>query len=324
MVTLNHDCFDDRLRPVTRSSLKKYLIELFKDSSLEDLIGMITNEQLESIEYIRLSHGKDACRKTSLLFNPHRLDTKVSGAGKYTCFTALQLERLCDNLSRLLLYKSDSRGALYSSFQWGFGGVPFAAEFSPPLARDLFLRYSQCNRGAKVLDPCAGWGGRMLGISVVGGAYVGYEPSTKTFTGLQKLGDFISRMIGKFDFRIECIPFEDSCEEDNSFDFALTSPPYYNTEQYSDESSNSLNRYGSFDDWVGGFYVPLITKTMNALKPDGRFILNVGDRKYPLSTVLFDHFSTMYKISEIPSKLCNHGAGKNPRDGEKFYLIEKK
>ena len=114
------------------------------------------------------------------------------------------------------------------------------------------------------------------------------------------------------------MPYEDF-QTDEKFDIALTSPPYYDTEKYSEEMTNSLNRYSTFDTWIDGFYRPLILDTINRLKDNASFILNVGDRKYPLSDTLFKicEENGLY-VERITDYLSGNGENK-----EKFYRITK-
>jgi tRNA G10 N-methylase Trm11 len=179
------------------------------------------------------------------------------------------------------------------------------------------------NKESKILDPCAGWGGRMIGASVVCNNYTCFDPSTKTYNGLIKLYKWLKGFNDNFNADINKLPFEDSKLEKESFDFALTSPPYYNTEKYSDEETNSLNRYKTFDEWTNGFYIPLIKKTMRALKHNCTFVLNIGSRKYPLNQILINNFSSIYEISKLHGKLsASNGLGKKG-EGETFYAIKK-
>jgi site-specific DNA-adenine methylase len=80
-----------------------------------------------------------------------------------------------------------------------------------------------------------------------------------------------------------CAPFEDVDLEDTQFDIALTSPPYYDTENYSDEETQSFRRWTSFEKWVRGFLHPLLVNTLAHLKPGSPFIINVGNCKYDLT-----------------------------------------
>ena len=163
----------------------------------------------------------------------------------------------------------------------------------------------------------------MIGISVVTNYYECFEPSTKTFAGLMTLYSFVSSMNKDFQAKINILSFEDCELEPETFDFAITSPPYYNTEIYCDEETNSCNRYSDFDKWVDGFYLPLIEKTMTALKVGKVFILNIGSRVYPLNQILMDNFSGKYRITKEKNYLAGiAGLGKKG-EGETFYVIKK-
>jgi hypothetical protein len=204
----------------------------------------------------------------------------------------------------------------------GMGGNPIISEFPPAKVRDYLDEYG-IGKNNKVLDPCAGWGGRMLGVSVKCNSYTCFEPSTKTYDGLNKLYAFIQAFNPEFKANINCLPFEESKLKNNSYDFAITSPPYFDTENYSDEKTNSPNRYKTFDKWLDGFYLPLIDKTMKALKPNCYFLLNIGSRKYPLSESLKTNFDKIYQIKQIKGKLNNAKGHGKTGEGETFYAIKK-
>lgn len=156
----------------------------------------------------------------------------------------------------------------------------------------------------------------MIGAASIGAYYHGFEPSKQTYEGLIKLGNFLKSFQNGFNFKIENIPFEDSKLNDN-YDFALTSPPYYDTEIYSDELTNSCNRYKTFEEWVIKFYIPMIQQT---LKYSKYFVLNIGSRTYNLKKILLDNFTS---IKEIESRLSGSGGLGRENDGkETFYLIK--
>lgn len=91
----------------------------------------------------------------------------------------------------------------------------------------------------------------------------------------------------------------------------------------SDEPTNSLNRYRTFEEWCEKFYIPLIEKTMNTLKPNCTFVLNIGDRRYPLSKVLLENFGDKYQITKLKDCLVNYGLNRVYGKGESFYAITK-
>lgn len=316
-----------------RESLQKELSLIFNESlTIEQLVNYITNDFYETLEYHQLCFGLSSCQKTSLLFNPHRLDTKA-GKSKLSCFEALKDYNFLNGLSRMILYerkqkrdnyKSRFGELLYQSLGYNINGVQYVNEIHPIISRDLALKY--CNGlTSKVLDPCAGWGGRMIGFSTVVFEYYGFEPYTKTYDGLNKLGEWIKKRNNNFNFSIQNMPFEDSTLKDSYFDFAFTSPPYYDTEKYGNEETNSHNRYKNFEQWCDLFYLPMIQKTMTALKKDCSFVLNIGSRIYPLNDVLKSNFSSKYSIEKEKDFLKGKKSGlkNNKNEGETFYRIVK-
>lgn len=316
-----------------RESLQKELSLIFNnDLTLQKLVNFITNDFSETLEYHQLCFGLSSCQKTSLLFNPHRLDTKA-GKSKLSCFEALKDYNFLNGLSRMILHERKQKGdnyksrygeLLYQILAFNINGVQYVNEIHPLISRNLALKY--CNGlNSKVLDPCAGWGGRMLGFSTVCAKYYGYEPYTDTYNGLNNLGSWIKKRNENFDFKIENLPFEDAVIEHNDFDFAFTSPPYYDTEKYGNEKTNSYNRYKSFNDWCDLFYLPMIQKTMDSLKKDCSFVLNIGSRIYPLNEVLKSNFSNKYLIEKEKDMLQGKKSGlkNNENEGETFYRIVK-
>lgn len=308
---------------IDRNSLYPILFDLLQTMTLNDFVRTFTNEFRETIEYVNLRDGKNTCQNTSLLFNPHRLNTRSKNSAM-SVFEAVKTESFVSGLARAILFDKQydkNKDYLLNSFRLGINGVQYINEFQPYVARDLCKKYL-LDKNSRVLDPCAGWGGRMIGVSAVCGDYTCFEPARETFKGLIKLYDFILRIDHDFIAVLNNLPFEDAKLKNDFFDFALTSPPYYDTELYTDEETNSLNRYKSFEGWCAGFYVPMIQKTMDALKPGCTFVLNIGSRNYPLSDVLKRNFQK-YKIEKLEDYLSGaQGLGKTG-EGETFYAITK-
>lgn len=329
---------EEMKQPISRELLAGQIFEVLQNITLEQFVGLLTNEFNEVIQYAGLSHGEKTCQKTSLLFNPHRLATRTKHS-KMSVYEAIRNREFMSGLARALLFKKGRvNELLYQVIQLGVNGVQYVNEFPPHVAVELCRQY-RVKPSDYVLDPCAGWGGRMIGVSVVANNYIGYEPATRTFNGLKNMAGFIRKMNPDFYAAIRHQPFEDStCRirnmnlfsdappdtlPANTFDFALTSPPYYDTEIYSDEPTNSLNRYPTFEKWCDGFYLPMIQKTMDALKPGKTFVLNIGSRKYPLNKIMIGCFGGRYNISRLSSKLSGTaGLGKDG-EGETFYAIRK-
>jgi len=311
---------------IPREDLARALVACFKGISLEDFIPYLTNPFLEIIEYARLCRGARTCMKTSLLFNPHRLTVICKNRGKNSVLSSLSDESWLSGLARACLAQArngvSQHTLLFRSLCMGVNGTQIALEFPPYTARDICKMFG-VKVGDWVLDPCAGWGGRMLGISSIGANYYACEPATQTHAGLLKLLAFIHQLKPDFRAKVHCLPYEDAELRSNHFDFAITSPPYYDTEHYADEPTNSWVRYDSFDSWCGGFYKPFIMKTIDALKPGKTFVVNIGDRQYPLSEALFKICGKRYRPRLLPRFITTVGLGKVPKEGEKFYAIRK-
>lgn len=300
--------------------------------TLSEFAHLFINEVSAVEEFFRLCHGINAGKTISLLFNPHRLNIVTEHtinriSNPMSIYESLSdkgneihIEKI-DGLARLYLYNLEQGVAnpFYATIQRGYNGVTYVNEFPPYVARQIIKRYADTSKPVSVLDPCGGWGGRMIGCaSIPNTRYVCCEPCNATYNGLVKLGKWLQTLQPSFKFEPYTLPYEEFITYDE-FDIALTSPPYYDTEKYSDEETNSLNRYKTFEDWVEGFYKPLILNTVNRLKENAPFILNIGDRKYPLSETLFKicKENGLY-VERITDYLSGNGENK-----EKFYCITK-
>lgn len=309
---------------IERDTLARALYAQLKDITLDDFVAMFTNSFEAVVDYANLTIGEKTGQRISLLYNPHRLDT---GTKRFpiSLYQALKDESFVRGLARVVLLnkkKGATKDLLYASVGMGVQGTSYVQEFPPHVARDLALEYG-LSKFCKVLDPCAGWGGRMLGFSTVCDYYTCCEPSTRTAVGLRHILRFIQSFRSDFQADIHESPFEDVRLPDASFDFAMTSPPYYDTERYAPgEAANSFNRYATFDAWCVGFYAPLIHRTMQALKPGACFVINIGSRLYPLNDKLLEISRDRYVVQKQEGKLsASNGLGKSG-EGETFYEVK--
>ena len=302
-----------------RETLFEALKVNLRSMSLEEVVGQFINKTQAMEEFYKLCNGVNACKTVSLLFNPHRLSTDTE-KDDLSVYESFQHDDKLSGLARLYLYNLEHgvNNAFYNTIQRGYQNIQYVNEFPPMVARTIYQRY--CKDSFDILDPCAGWGGRMIGCaSLPNTTYTAFEPSTKTWEGLNKLGEWLKLMQPNFKYQVYHLPYEDKPDLEKKFDMALTSPPYYDTEHYSDEPTNSLNRYSTFEDWVEHFYKPLILTTVDLLKDEGVFVINVGSRKYPLEKTLYEicENNNLY-CTRITDYLSGNGEGK-----EKFFCISK-
>jgi|GEM_PF-1866316 len=140
--------------------------------------------------------------------------------------------------------------------------------FRPAYARYLYDRY--CPEGKTTWDPCAGWGGRLLGAAAANVRYIGTEIDALTVEGNRRLAS---------DLRHDAEIIEGSAlgADIPQVDFVFTSPPYYDVEQYSDHPEQPHMRFGSEEDWVEGFLLPLVRKARSVLPQGCAMALNLSD-----------------------------------------------
>ena len=149
--------------------------------------------------------------------------------------------------------------------------------------------------GAKrVLDPCCGWGGRMLGTLAASkdAIYVGCEPDPNTFKGLKGiLEDAALPQTVRSRAQVLEKPAEIGLTDIaamEKFDLVLTSPPYFNLELYT-AGDQSTAKYKTWEQWTEKWLKPVILGCLACLKEGGVSCWSVkdfkSDKKYPLAEV---------------------------------------
>jgi len=161
-------------------------------------------------------------------------------------------------------YLSELRRGVYFNYK-----LAKSTMYRPQMAKMVIT-----NLGAKrVLDPCAGWGGRMLGTVAAGAEYVAFEPNTETYESLLKLTKFLG-----IENKVRIIK-DSALEMDKhnigEFDLVLTSPPYFDLEVYSHENTQSINGCNSYSMWLDEFLKPLIELSLSHMNEDGWSCWNV-------------------------------------------------
>ena len=152
-------------------------------------------------------------------------------------------------------------------------------------------------KAKRVLDPCSGWGGRMLGCLSAGEDcyYVGCEPDPNTSRGLRNILEDADALPVSVRSRGKIIehPFESSItmkelDKMGKFDMILTSPPYFNLELYT-SGDQSTNLYPTWEEWIEHWLKPVILNCLSRLKEGGVSCWSVknfkSDKKYLLADV---------------------------------------
>lgn len=167
------------------------------------------------------------------------------------------------------------------------------AAFPPFHARFLADTFLPNEGDCLVLDPCAGWGGRLLGTLCVNRTatvrYFGVDPERRNKDAYENLlkrvqvylkGEVKGPREADFSYR----PFEDWIISPKAkamrgkADLIMTSPPYFSAENYNTTNTRqSANRYRTYEQWREMFYRKLVQGAYDLLKPNGVFVLNIAN-----------------------------------------------
>ena len=155
-------------------------------------------------------------------------------------------------------------------------GSQMVSNFRPVTASMLYKLF--CDEGDTVWDMSCGWGGRLLASVKADINYIGTDPNTQTQKGL---GQMI-KTFGKSNrtYELHTLGSEEYRPEKNSLDFAFTSPPYFDTEKYSEtETTQSYLKYSNINAWKEEFLRKTIDNVYYGLKKNHFMALNVADVK---------------------------------------------
>ena len=208
---------------------------------------------------------------------------------KQNCDHTIRSAFFDDDYLKKFIQKSLAYGSnIMDLIRWGrmVARVGYVVNFRPAVAKVLYELYSPRDSDSKVLDTSAGYGGRLLGAWAASNVseYIGIDPNTETALNAGKLITYLDENFPNLKkTEVLCIGSETFTGENypqyqNYFDIAFTSPPYFNTEVYSTEETQSCNMFNTYDLWVKGFLRPTIHNTIDALKEDGVFSINIFEK----------------------------------------------
>lgn len=152
-------------------------------------------------------------------------------------------------------------------------GTQMASNFRPSAAKAIYSKFAP---HGTVWDMSCGHGGRLLGaLSAPIAKYIGTDPSTPTMAGLLRmvsdLGTLSPTQIELHQCGSEVfVPSE-------PVDFCFTSPPYFNTERYTEEPTQSWKKFPTLEKWLDGFLRKTVRNCGRCLKPSGILALNVSE-----------------------------------------------
>jgi len=167
-----------------------------------------------------------------------------------------------------------------------YSGTQAVSNFSPVAAAALYHKFLP-EEGGIVFDPSCGWGGRLLGAISCKRVhkYIGCDPGTETFKGLERMRDELlpmARSMGRhLDVEIYRLGSETKEMRDalkpNSVGLVFSSPPYFAQEIYTDDPTQSWKKYPDQESWLNGFMGDTLDNCHYALKPGGILAINIAN-----------------------------------------------
>lgn len=285
------------LRNLTEEEFERYLPDLAEQLSQVDYHFNYTNDELiedwkKLQKYINNDFGTAAQTRPGMKlcehFFPNFFDIKNSkGVGFKDYWTPEKLQKVIkwNRSSHSTPYLSEMRrGVIFCN------GLTKNTMYRPHLAKMINMYYKSKN----TIDPCCGWGGRLLGTVSAGANYTGYEPNSETYQHLLELCDFlnINNKVKLYNIGAE------KAELLENYDLSITSPPYYNLEIYSDESTQCENQYNTYDEWKINWLFPIIDNFSAHCAVTCWNVANVG--KIKLIDNIEQHLSNKgYQIDQI-------------------------
>lgn len=169
-------------------------------------------------------------------------------------------------------------GNVFECFRINLGSVVM---FKATTAKYLYKKY----RAKSVLDPTAGWGGRMLGAWSLGIDYTGCDTNIEMTQAYDNMIAFLNAETG-FDNALFAVDngaklnmIWDSCLNVDfsklDYDFVLTSPPYVNLELY-----EHMTPWETDQAFYELFFIPLWQKCVDNIRKGGHVCFNISPKMY--------------------------------------------
>jgi hypothetical protein len=205
-------------------------------------------------------------------------------------------------------------GNIFECFRINLGSVVM---FKATTAKYLYQKYN----ATSVLDPTAGWGGRMLGAWALGIDYTGCDTNIEMKPAYDSMIQFMGGDANEFGNGLfaeknnsslkmiweSCLTVDFSKID---YDFVLTSPPYVNLEIY-----EHMELWDSDTAFYKEFFIPLWQKCVDNIKPGGHVCFNISPKMYD------DAVANGLPVCDMEEDLLQQlGQQKKKKKQDKIYI----
>jgi hypothetical protein len=226
----------------------------------------------------------------------------------------VQWDKLLENTRKRNRGGRTAAGNIFECFRVNLGSIVM---FKSTTAKYLYKKYN----AKSVLDPTAGWGGRMLGAWSLGIDYVGIDTNTEMTPAYDEMIRFLGDDANTFGNGLlkEEHPSKlkmiwQSCLDVDftkiKYDFVLTSPPYVNLEIY-----EHMEVWDSDEAFYKGFFIPLWQKCVDNIQPGGHVCFNISPKMYD------DAVANGLPVCDMEEDLLQQlGQQKKKKKQDKIYI----
>ena len=127
----------------------------------------------------------------------------------------------------------------------------------------------------KMLDMSSGWGDRLIGAIAYGCEYTGVDPNVNLKQKYKDIIDFFKADPKKY--KVFTKGFENFKVKKEEYDLVFSSPPFFDLEVYSDQKTQSIEKFSNLNNWKKYFLFPSLKKSLEGLKAGGHLAIYISD-----------------------------------------------
>ena len=258
--------------------------QIYKHYTKEELIQQLLDFYEADLDNSVLNDSGKSTNKISVHFFRYEQYKAKNARATYSPHEVLHDDKLLDEAFK----KIDAKPTYYSFDTDQKNFVSFitneatfcskVAIFSANLARKIYERW--CPKFyANIQDCSSGWGNRCLAAisSPYNYNYYGTDPNSGLQDCYKAQADFVKEALHTNNtVDIRCQGSEIFVPEwEGIMDLSFTSPPYFNTEKYSEEGTQSSAKCDNYYSWRDDFMRPTIKNVYRYLKPGAYYLLNL-------------------------------------------------
>jgi hypothetical protein len=131
-----------------------------------------------------------------------------------------------------------------------------------------------------VLDPCAGWGDRLIAALATRIRYVGVDPNADLHPGYEEIVRAFAPA-DEPDYRaptLICAPIQTADLGGEMFDLVFTSPPYFDIEKY--QGGGAMPDGMTETEWLESFLWPMLDISLAHLRIGGHVCINLAQHTH--------------------------------------------